>query len=246
MSEWIYGIHPILELLKSRPERISQLMLKSGERNRSLGHLEALAREAGIAIKTVDMAALNRITTGGNHQGVAAKVEEFTYADFDSFIMELQGKSPAGDLVVLDGVQDPHNLGAILRSAEVFQAAGVIIPKDRSAAVTEVAIRASAGAANYMPVYRVVNLARSLNQLKEVGYWIVGTEMKAQDSLFQVDLRSPCAFVFGGEGEGLRRLIGQTCDLTLSLPVLGKIESLNVSVTCGIVLAESYRQKHSL
>ncbi len=243
MSRLTYGLHPVRELLQSNPKSIEQLLVRKGESSQAIKQVLSLARKAGITARFADVAELERLSEGGNHQGVLARVTDFKYADLDQWLKQLDANKPAPDLLILDHVQDPHNLGSLLRSAEVFGIGAVILPKDRSVSVTEVVARVSAGASEILPVIRVTNLVRCLDTLKQSGYWIIGTAVDAPASLYKTDLTAPCAFVLGNEGEGMSRLVKKACDLLVSMPSCGRIESLNVAVSGGVVLSEAYRQK---
>lgn len=244
MARWIYGIHPVREIMAEGTTRIEVLLIKSGSQNSPLGDLQRQALSLGIKVRNSDQAELNRRSEGGQHQGVAARISDFEYTDFDPWLQKLTSLDPIPDILVLDGIQDPHNLGAIIRSADAFGVGGVIIPKDRAASVDRVVSKTSAGAVAYVPMIRVVNLARCLKQLKAAGFWVIGTAGEAALPLYETDLPAPSAIVLGNEGQGMRPLVAGCCDLIVSLPSLGSVNSLNVSVATGVILAEAYRQKH--
>ncbi len=243
MSRRITGIHPVTELLKTDPGRIETLYLQKGDRKEAFRQVESLARSLNVSLRYLDSKEFERRMGPVNHQGVVAFVQEFRYVDFDGWLASLVDAEEKPDVLVLDRVQDPHNLGSLLRTAENFGLAGVLIPKDGGASVTEAVIRVAAGAAEHVPVLRVVNLRRALEAVKKAGYWIYGTDPQAADSLYETDLSGPSAFVLGNEAEGMRRLVRETCDGVLSLPSRGRIDSLNVAVAGGVVLSESFRQK---
>ena len=245
MPRWICGIHPVRELLAGSPGKIEILLLKKDPKGKALKELEALAAEAHVEVRNVDGGELSRIRPDARHQGAIARVADFSYADFDAWLSTLSRGNPPPDVLVLDRVQDPQNLGALMRSAETFALGGIVIPRNRSVPVTDAVVRASAGASELVPVCRVVNLVRALDSLKKAGYWIIGSDPEAATSLFDADLTGLCAFVLGGESEGMRRLVRSRCDLIVSLPRLGRIASLNVSVAGGILMAEAARQKRA-
>ncbi len=241
MSRWVYGVHPVEETLVGRRTRPDLVLVRKGGSGKTIGRLEALARDQGVKVRFTDQEEFERISDGGNHQGVAARMPDYQYADYHDWLESL--KEPMPDVLILDGIQDPHNLGAIIRTADCFGIGGVVIGKDRSAQVTETAIRTSAGAAEHMPVVRIVNLARTLKDLKDIGYWIVGTDVEADTTLYDVKLNFPAVFIMGSEEKGMRPLTGKSCDYLVKLPNLGQVHSLNVSVASGVLLGENYRQK---
>jgi 23S rRNA (guanosine2251-2'-O)-methyltransferase len=244
MSRVVFGIHPVKEALKSDSVTVDRLMMRKGGRSHAFDELVEMAKESGVRIRMVDAVELNRLCDGGNHQNVAAIVSDFAYTDLDEWLIKL-GDGPGKDVLVLDQIQDPHNLGALIRTAESLGYGAVLIPQDRSAAVDAVAMKASAGAAAYLPICRVTNIARSLDALKEHGYWVLGTEVDAKLSLYSADLTGALVVVLGNEGQGMRPLVSKTCDYLVRLPREGQIQSLNVSVAGAIVMAEIWRQKHS-
>ncbi len=241
-EELITGIHAVLAALTRSPERVQALWVSRERRDRRLGEILAAARDAGIKVHQVPRATLDRMA-GERHQGVAARVQETTVRraeDLGEFLDTLAG---APLLLVLDGVQDPHNLGACLRSAEAAGAHAVIVPRDNSAPLSPVARRAAAGAAESVPFFQVTNLARCLDDLKQRGIWLVGATQDAETELYRADLKGPLALVLGGEGKGLRRLTREHCDVLVGIPMAGAVASLNVSVATGICLFEAVRQR---
>ena len=233
----IYGINPVLEAL--RAGRVTEVRVgdRSGERMRAV---LALAAERRVRVRQVDSDALARDARGGVHQGVVAEVEASTDRSVEDLVREASGVPL---LVVLDGVEDPHNLGAILRTSDAAGVDGVIIQSRRAAALGGAAAKASAGAVAHVRIAEVVNIARAISELKELGVWTVGLAGDGDRPYETVDLSLPTAIVLGGEGEGLRRLVRERCDLTASIPMLGHVESLNVSVAAGVVLFEAVRQR---
>jgi 23S rRNA (guanosine2251-2'-O)-methyltransferase len=233
----IYGINPVLEAL--RAGRVTEVRVgdRSGERMRAV---LALAAERRVRVRQVDSEALARDARGGVHQGVVAEVEASTDRSVEDLVREASGVPL---LVVLDGVEDPHNLGAILRTADAAGVDGVVIQSRRAAALGGAAAKASAGAVAHVRIAEVVNIARAISELKELGVWTVGLAGDGDRPYDAVDLSLPTAIVLGGEGEGLRRLVRERCDLTASIPMLGHVESLNVSVAAGVVLFEAVRQR---
>ena len=240
-----YGIHSVRVMLTRSPQRIRRLLLASAREDARLAEIRALAQRAGVQVAPADVATLDKLADGGRHQGVVAELQAQA-GDPETQLeqaLEAAGASPL--LLVLDGVQDPHNLGACLRSADAAGVAAVIAPRDRAAGLTPVARKVAAGAAESVPFVSVVNLARTLRDLKERGVWLVGTADDAGQTLYDVDLTGPTAIVLGSEGEGMRRLTRETCDQLVSIPMAGAVESLNVSVATGVVLYEAVRQRRA-
>ena len=237
----LYGLHAVRALLERRPETVfAAKILRDAS-----GKLADLAEEfaaRGIAIERVSRADLDRLTDGGVHQGVVVEVSaaaEFLIGDFESLVVQ---RGRALRLLVLDGVEDPRNLGACLRTADAAGIDAVVVPRDRSAKLTATAVKTSTGAAETVPVYRAPNLARALSWLKQAGVWVVGADASATQSLYATKLAPPVAMVLGGEGRGVRRLTRDLCDELVYIPMSGSVESLNVSVATGIVLFELKRQ----
>ena len=238
-----YGIHAVRVLLARNPERIRRLLVTSGRDAARLVELKSLAQRAGVQVGATDDASLDRLADGGRHQGVVAEITP-RGGDPETQLEEaLEAAQGAPLLLVLDGVQDPHNLGACIRSADAAGVTAVIVPRDRAAGLTAVARKVAAGAAETVPFIPVVNLARALRDLKERGVWLVGTDDAADRTLFEADLTGPLALVMGSEGEGLRRLTRECCDQLVSIPMAGAVESLNVSVATGVVLFEAVRRR---
>jgi 23S rRNA (guanosine2251-2'-O)-methyltransferase len=240
-----YGIHSVRVMLTRTPQRVRRLLLASGRDDGRLAEIRALAERAGVQIHAADAALLDKLADGGRHQGVAAELQAQANDPETQLEEALESAPGAALLLVLDGVQDPHNLGACLRSADAAGVTAVIAPRDRAAGLTPVARKVAAGAAESVPFISVVNLARTLRDLKERGIWLVGTSDEADQTLFDVDLTGPTAIVMGSEGEGMRRLTSETCDQRVSIPMAGAVESLNVSVATGVVLYEAVRQRRA-
>ena len=226
------GRNPIREAIKAGRD-IEKLMVARGDLSGSAREIVAKAREAGIVVQEVDRARLDAIYQG--HQGMIAFVSAAAYAELDDIFEAAAERGEEPFVVVLDGITDPHNLGAIIRTAECAGAHGVVIPERRSVGLTPAAVKASAGACEYMNVVRVTNINRALDTLKDRGLWIVGATMDGEDA-FKADLTGPIAIVIGAEGEGIAELTLKKCDLRLSLPMKGHIESLNASVAAGVMM----------
>jgi 23S rRNA (guanosine2251-2'-O)-methyltransferase len=242
----LYGVNPILESLRAGAGAPTEILIAEGARDERLRELIRLAGTRNIAIKRAPRAALDRLAGNTHHQGVVARIAPARYADADEILATLASdlnRKAEPLLVVLDGIEDPRNLGAILRTAECAGAHAVFIPERRAAGLNETVAKASAGATEHLSVARVTNLARLLEQLKERNVWIVGTAVDAEMSYLEWDWTRPSALVLGGEGAGLHRLVREHCDALVRIPVHGQIASLNVSVAAGIVLYEAIRQR---
>ena len=240
----IEGRNALTEALRSG-RTIDKVFIASGETDRALQHLAAQAREAGAVVVPVDRRKLDFMSTSHSHQGVIALVAAKEYCSVDDILEEAASRGEAPLIVICDELTDPHNLGAILRSAECAGAHGVIIPKRRSVGLTAVVAKASAGAVEYMKVARVTNINNAISELKEKGVWIFGTAAEGSIPMYQADLTGPAAVVIGSEGEGMSRLVQKNCDVTVHIPMKGKIASLNASSAASILLYEAVRQRLS-
>jgi 23S rRNA (guanosine2251-2'-O)-methyltransferase len=238
----IYGVNPVLEALKGRRRPVERVAIALGARIARFDELMREAKAARVPVLRQPAAALDRAAGGRPHQGVVAWVGAARYARLDDVIERMDERRL---VVLLDGVEDPHNLGAIVRTAECAGAAGVVIPERGAAGLTETVAKTSAGALEHIPVARVANLVAAIETLKQSGVWVVGLEAGAPISYADYDYSEPTALVFGGEGKGLRRLVRERCDVLCSIPLYGAIESLNVSVSVGVVLFEA-RRKHGI
>ena len=246
MSETAYGIHAVDVLLRRSPERIISLSIQSDRNDKRIQGLLSLAQNQGVAVDRVTKADLDEMVSE-RHQGVVAVIKP-RQANGGVAERDLSGYLKGIDcplVLVLDGVTDPHNLGACLRSADAAGVAAVIVPKDNSAELNAVARKVASGAADVIPLVRVTNLARTLRSLKELGIWIVGTTGEADTLVYDQDLSIPTALVMGAEGPGMRRLTTEACDFLVKLPMAGDVSSLNVSVATGICLFEAVRQRRS-
>jgi 23S rRNA (guanosine2251-2'-O)-methyltransferase len=239
----IYGVNPVRELLRSEAEVAELWLAEGGTRGAAFAELERLARRADAKVRAAPRAKLDRLAGTDRHQGVVAVVADFRYAELDELLAAAQASGRPALLVVLDGVEDPHNLGAIIRSAHALGAHGVVIPKDRAVGVTPAVAKASAGAVERCKVARVTNVAQCLEALKEAGIWSVGLAADAERPLAAMDLKGPTALVLGSEGEGLRPLVRKTCDLAANIPMTGEIDSLSVSASAAVALYEAARQR---
>jgi 23S rRNA (guanosine2251-2'-O)-methyltransferase len=235
----VYGVNPVLEALRAGRVRELRVGERSGSRFRQLIDL---AGERGVRIRRVPSVALDRDSRGGVHQGVIAVVDDVPGYDVEQLV---RGANGPPLLVVLDGIEDPHNLGAILRTVDAAGADGVVVQHRRSATLGGAAAKASAGAVAHVRIAEVVNVARAVEQLKESGVWTVGLAAEGKMTYDSVDFTGPTAIVLGGEGAGLRRLVRERCDYLVSIPMLGHVESLNVSVAAAVTLYEAVRQRRS-
>jgi len=240
-SRMIYGFHSVLGKLRRDPEGVFEVYLSSQRQDMRTRDVLRVAESQGVRLIQAENERLDRMVGTRRHQGVVARVDarhrELKLADV------LEGLEDNALLLVLDGIQDPHNLGACLRVADAVGAHAVIAPKDRAVGLTAAAIKVASGAADTVPYVTVTNLARSLREMKDAGIWVVGADGEAEKSLYEVDQKRPIAWVMGAEGDGLRRLTRETCDELVRVPMLGTVESLNVSVASGVCLFEARRQR---
>lgn len=239
----VVGLHSAQSALEHTPDKILAAWLDAGRMDAKLSRLKNELEAAGVGVRLANRKELERMSEGRNHQGVILEVamaEELGEDDLQSAVESLEGKA---FFLILDHVQDPHNLGAILRSADAAGVHGVIITKDNAAGITPTVSKVASGAAETVPLYKVTNLARTLGWLKDAGVWIVGAAGEAPKTVYQTDLNMPLALVMGAEEKGLRRLTRESCDFLVKIPMFGQVESLNVSVATGILLFEAVRQR---
>lgn len=240
-SDMLFGVSPVLEALRANSRRIDKILIIEGAKEQRLNEIFDLARKNGVLIDRVSRESLSRIVGGGaNHQGVAAITASADYVSADEIFDSIDGDAL---LVVLDGIEDPRNLGAILRAVECAGADGVFIPERRAVGLTDTVAKSSAGATEFVKVAKVTNLNRLIDDLKERKIWVVGTSGDAEISYDEWDWKQPSALVLGAEGSGLHRLVAENCDVLVKIPMYGRIESLNVSVAAGVVLFEARRQR---
>lgn len=247
MSETAFGYHAVESVIRHEPGRIQALHVQADRQDKRMQSLLALARNQGVTVVTCARSDLDALVDG-RHQGVLAVLHPSRTAGsagmmLESALAERIARAVSPLILILDGVTDPHNLGACLRSADAAGVTAVIFPKDKSADVTDVARKVASGAAETVPWVRVTNLARTIDSLKQAGVWIIGTDGEAHESLYERDLTGPCAIVLGSEGSGMRRLTRDLCDFTVKLPMAGAVSSLNVSVAAGVCLFEAVRQR---
>ncbi len=242
-SPIIFGVLPVLEMLRAGNRRIEKILIAEGAHEKRLHEILDLAKTNSIRFEKVPRGNLMKLVEeGANHQGVVAFVAAADYADADKLFDEIVNKQNSLT-VLLDGVEDPRNLGAILRTVECAGADGVFIPERRAVGLTETVAKSSAGATEYVKVAKVANINRLIDRLKENNIWVIGTSAEAESSYTDWDWKRASALVLGGEGRGLHRLVAEKCDVLVKIPMLGQIESLNVSVACGVILFEAVRQR---
>ena len=241
----LLGFHAIRARLKAAPDSVLRIVFDGHRKDHRLNALLKLADQSGTKCVSESTLVMDRLAKGQRHQGVLAFAKPREQPDSLSALLDQMEGLPTAQqwLVVLDGVTDPHNLGAILRSADAAGAAGVVAPRDKSAPLNEVAARVSAGASDHLPYLQVTNLARAIDELQQADYRVIGLAGEAQASLYKTDLTGRIALVFGAEGDGMRRLTRERCDELVRLPMQGSVESLNVSVACGVVCYEALRQR---
>ena len=245
-KQWIAGINAVAAAVEHDADNVREVLIEAGAKNPRLGEIESNARRFGIDVRRVNQQALAGVVGNLRHQGVVARyaaAKTWSEDDLQGLVEAAEGRAL---VLLLDGVQDPHNLGACLRSAAAAGATAVVIPKDKSVQVNATVRKTSAGAADSIPVVPVTNLARTMRDLQQLGVWLYGLAGEADASLYALDLRGNVGLVLGGEGDGLRRLTRENCDQLVRIPMPGTgVESLNVSVAAGVTLFEAVRQRHS-
>ncbi|HKL94550.1 MAG TPA: 23S rRNA (guanosine(2251)-2'-O)-methyltransferase RlmB [Clostridia bacterium] len=237
----VFGKNPVREALNSETT-IEKLLVEKGNYDASLNALISNAKDLGVFVSFVDKAFLDKTAEGGRHQGIIAITTEFNYCDVSDILERAKERNENLLIVLLDGITDPHNLGAIMRSAECFGAHGIVIPRHRACGVNSTVLKISAGAAEHLLVAKVTNINDTIRQLKEQNVWVYATDFDGE-SLFSAKLDGDAAIVIGNEGEGIKRLTKELCDSTVTIPQFGKVASLNASVATGVVLYECARQR---
>lgn len=232
MPETIYGVRPVIEALRGGRRKVLEVLDATGS-----AQVAQAAKAAGVFVQKVSQQRVAELAAGAVHQGIVARVSPYPYVELEDLL-----STPVPLVVVLDGVTDPHNLGAVLRVADAAGASGVVIPKDRAAGVTAAAVKASAGASEHVPVARVTNLRRAVDQMQRAGLWVYAAEVGGTE-YGDLDLTGPIGLVLGSEGRGVRRLVREGCDGAISIPMLGAVGSLNVSVAAAVLLYEARRQR---
>ncbi|MFP5115677.1 23S rRNA (guanosine(2251)-2'-O)-methyltransferase RlmB [Bacillaceae bacterium C204] len=243
-QEYIVGKNPVIEALKSERD-INKILIAEGSQRGQMQQITQLAKEANVIVQFVPKKKIDQISSE-NHQGVLAYVAAYQYAEIDDLFAAAEKKNESPFFLLLDEIEDPHNLGSIMRTADSVGAHGIIIPKRRAVGLTATVAKASTGAIEYIPVVRVTNMARTIDELKERGIWIAGTDAKGKDDYRRLDGTMPLGLVIGSEGKGMGRLIRDKCDFLIHLPMIGKVTSLNASVAASLLMYEVYRKRHPL
>lgn len=243
-DDQVEGRNSVLELLESEKD-INKIYISNGEKQGSINKIVGKAKSKGIVLVEVDKNKLDEMSQTGNHQGVIAIVPPFEYCEVDDILDEAKMRKEDAFILILDGIEDPHNLGAIIRTAETAGVHGVIIPKRRAVAVNSTVNKSSAGAVEHMKIARVNNINDTIKYLKDNGLWVIGTDGNAQKYYYEQDLTGPVALVIGSEGFGMSRLVEENCDILVKIPMKGKITSLNASVSAGIVTYEIVKQREN-
>ena len=241
MEDKILGRNPVLEAIKAG-RSIDKILIKKGKYEGSIIPVVKKAKEAGIIIQETERSKLDAVAEGGNHQGVIAYVSAYEYVSAEDILNKAREKGEAPFVIICDKITDPHNLGAIIRTANCVGAHGVIIPKRGSAGLNSAAVKTSAGAVEYTGVAKVTNISDTIEKLKKEGLWIAAADMDGQP-MYEVDLKGALGIVIGSEGEGVSRLVKEKCDFIVSIPMRGEINSLNASVAAGVVMYEALRQR---
>jgi 23S rRNA (guanosine2251-2'-O)-methyltransferase len=244
-DDLVFGLHAVLSALMQSPQHVDTVWLDEARRDRRTQEVAHAAQAAHVKVHRVPRAKLDQLAGAERHQGAAARLRTVPLRGEDDLEPFLSALSEPAFLLILDGVQDPHNLGACLRTADGAGVHAVIIPRDNAVSITATVRKVASGAAESVPVFQVTNLARTLRALQELGVWLVGTAGEAPTSLFAADLSGPLALVLGGEEKGLRRLTREYCDLLVHIPMHGRVESLNVSVAAAVCLYETRRQRQA-
>lgn len=242
-QEMIIGRNPVMEALKSG-RSVNKVIISQQINAQFHSQIQGLSKSAGTIIQKVPKKKLDQLADGGNHQGVIAYVASYQYASIDDLFAKAEARNEEPFFIILDELEDPHNLGSILRTADATGVHGIIIPKHRSVGLTATVAKTSAGAIEYIPVARVTNITDTISELKERHVWVVGTDMKNSEDYRTLDGTLPIALVIGNEGKGISRLVKENCDWTVSLPMTGSVSSLNASVACSLLLYEVYRKRY--
>jgi 23S rRNA (guanosine2251-2'-O)-methyltransferase len=242
-EEIIYGINPILEALRSERQGLNKIILAEGKEGGTVRLLHRLAREKGIPVQVSPKEALDRLAGSGHHQGILGFSAASPYSTWENLLDQIRSAQGKAIVLVLDSIEDPQNLGSLIRTAEACGVKGVILPKDRAAGITPAVVKASAGAVAHLPIVRVTNLASTLEELKKEGFWIVGADSRAEKSLYELKFDMNVGVVIGSEGKGVRPLLLKKCDYTVSIPMKGKVSSLNAAIAGAVILFEVLRQQ---
>lgn len=243
-QEWIAGKNAVIEALKSERD-MHKILIAEGSQKGQMQVVIGLAKEHRVIVQFVPKKKLDQLTTE-NHQGVVAQVAAYEYAEIDDLFAKAEGRGETPFFLILDELEDPHNLGSILRTADACGVHGIIIPKRRSVGLTSTVAKLSTGAIEYIPVARVTNLSRTIDELKERGVWIFGTDAKKSQDYRKMDAQIPLALVIGSEGKGMSRIVKEKCDFLIHLPMVGHVTSLNASVAAALLMYEVFRKRNQL
>lgn len=238
----IEGRNPVLEVLKTDRD-INKILIANGNRDGSINKIISIAKEKGIVIQYVEKSVIEKLSTTNSAQGIIADVSVKNYVELDDILNNISNNNKVPFLIILDGITDPQNLGAIIRTAETVGVQGIVIPKRRSVGLNSIVSKVSAGAVEHVSVSRVVNISNTIDYLKEKNIWIVGSDIEDGEVFYKSDLKIPLALVIGGEGKGISRLVKEKCDFTVNIPMVGKISSLNASVAGALIMYEIFRQR---
>lgn len=242
-EDLIEGRNAVIEALKSKNTTIEQIFLRQGNVSGSINIILAKAKEQHIVVKYVDRKKLDKISQTGAHQGVIAQITPYKYCEVEDILEYAREKKEVPFIVILDEIEDPHNFGAIIRTAEICGAHGIIIPKRRNVGITPVVYKSSAGAVEHIKICKVTNLNTVIEKLKRDGIWIYGADMSGENYCFDVDFKGPVALIIGSEGRGIAKLTKEKCDVLVKIPMVGKVSSLNASVAGGILMYEILKQR---
>lgn len=243
-QDYIIGKNPVIEALKSERD-VNKILIAEGSQKGQMQQVIGLAKENHVLVQFVPKKKIDQLVEG-NHQGVVAQVAAYQYAELDDLFVEAEKRNEAPFFILLDEIEDPHNLGSIMRTADAVGAHGIIIPKRRAVGLTATVAKASTGAIEYIPVVRVTNMSRTIDELKERGVWIAGTDAKGKEDFRSFDSTIPLGLVIGSEGKGMGRLIRDKCDFLIRLPMRGHVTSLNASVAASLLMYEVYRKRYPL
>jgi 23S rRNA (guanosine2251-2'-O)-methyltransferase len=242
VTEKIAGVNSIMEALKGQ-RKVHKIFIQEGRQGRKVEELIHYAQKKGIFVQYVEKSRLDAMYTAGNHQGIVAQVSSFEYSELGEVLEKAYFNKQTPFILILDGIEDPQNLGSIIRTAEAAGVHGVVIPKHSTVEITAAVARASAGAIEHVLIVRETNLVNTIKHLKDKGLWIVGADMEGAADYFSITIPTPTALVIGGEGRGIRRLVRENCDLLVKIPMFGKIGSLNASVAAALLVYEAVRQR---
>lgn len=245
LGDFIIGRHPAVEALKSKEQTINKVWLQDGAHSDSISEILSLAKERGLVVQNAPKSKLDELSDGQNHQGVVLSVSAFEYAQLDDLFKAAEDKNEAPFFLILDSIEDPHNLGSIMRTADAAGVHGIIIPKRRAVQLTATVAKTSTGAIEHVPVVRVTNLVNTTKELKKRGLWIFGTDMNGTDYR-KWDAAGPVGLIIGNEGKGVSTLLKQTVDEMLTIPMIGHVQSLNASVAASLLIYQGFNSRHKL